>query len=82
MTLEWLRRQVWDEVRPEYTCGDSRVDFFMRRGETRYLMEVKGCTLERDGAGFFPDAPTERGAKHLRELIRAAEEGYRRLFRA
>ena len=39
-------------------------------------MEVKGCTLEKDGIGYFPDAPTERGVKHLRELIRASGEGY------
>jgi sugar fermentation stimulation protein len=48
----------------------------MERGEERYLMEVKGCTLEVDGVGYFPDAPTERGVKHLRELMRAASEGY------
>ena len=77
VVLEWLRQQDWDEIRPEYTYGASRVDFFMRKGTNRYLMEVKGCTLEREGIGFFPDAPTERGAKHLRELIRAAAEGYR-----
>ena len=59
------------------TYGASRVDFFMRKGANRYLMEVKGCTLERNGIGFFPDAPTERGAKHIRELIRAVSEGYR-----
>ena len=40
-------------------------------------MEVKGCTLERDGIGYFPDAPTDRGVKHLRELAKAASEGYR-----
>ena len=74
--LEWLRGQEWDEIRPEYTYGTSRVDFFMRRGSEKYLMEVKGCTLERDGTGFFPDAPTERGAKHVRELTKAAAEGY------
>ena len=39
-------------------------------------MEVKGCTLEIDGIGYFPDAPTERGVKHVRELIRARQEGY------
>ena len=39
-------------------------------------MEVKGCTLEKDGIGYFPDAPTERGVKHLRELMRASGEGY------
>ena len=77
VVLEWLRQQNWDEIRPEYAYGASRVDFFMRKGLKRYLMEVKGCTLERNGTGFFPDAPTERGVKHLRELIRAASEGYR-----
>ena len=48
----------------------------MRKGDQNTLMEVKGCTLERDGTGFFPDAPTERGVKHIRELIRAAGEGW------
>ena len=76
VTMEWLLRQPWDEIHPEYTFGSSRVDFFMRRDGVKYLMEVKGCTLERDGVGFFPDAPTERGTKHIRELICAAEEGY------
>ena len=42
----------------------------------KYLLEVKGCTLERDGIGYFPDAPTERGVKHLRELTKAIQEGY------
>ena len=42
----------------------------------KYLIEVKGCTLERDGIGYFPDAPTERGVKHLRELTKAVKEGY------
>ncbi|MBQ6607546.1 MAG: DNA/RNA nuclease SfsA, partial [Firmicutes bacterium] len=42
----------------------------------KYLMEVKGCTLEFDGIGYFPDAPTERGVKHIRELIKAKAEGY------
>ena len=77
VTLEWLRQQDWDEIRPEYAYGASRVDFFMRKGSQRFLMEVKGCTLERNGIGYFPDAPTERGTKHIRELIRASAEGYR-----
>ena len=80
VTLEWLQRQDWDEVHPEYAFGESRIDFFMRRGNGRYLMEVKGCTLERNGIGFFPDAPTGRGTKHVRELIRAAVEGYRAIL--
>ena len=73
---EWLDTQGFDLVRPEHTYGSSRIDFYMERGKDRYLMEVKGCTLEVDGIGYFPDAPTERGVKHLRELIRAAEAGY------
>ncbi len=76
VVLEWLRGQDWDEIHPEYVYGASRIDFYMRRGSDRCLMEVKGCTLERDGIGYFPDAPTERGTRHIRELMRAAEEGY------
>ncbi len=48
----------------------------MERGKETYLMEVKGCTLEIDGMGYFPDAPTERGVKHIRELIKAKKAGY------
>lgn len=73
---EWLLTKDYTLVKPEYTYGDSRLDFYMERGEERFLMEVKGCTLERNGIGYFPDAPTERGVKHLRELRKAAGEGY------
>ena len=73
---EWLLQQDYTCVRPEYTYGDSRIDFYMERGEERYLMEVKGCTLEVDGIGYFPDAPTDRGIKHLHELSKAVDEGY------
>lgn len=76
LVKEWLEGQDYDLVRPEYTYGDSRIDFYMERGKEKYLMEVKGCTLERDGVGYFPDAPTERGVKHIRELIKAKEAGY------
>ena len=48
----------------------------MERQGQKYLLEVKGCTRERDGIGFFPDAPTERGVKHIHELIKAKKEGY------
>ncbi len=77
---EWLLKQGFSRVVPEYTYGDSRVDFYMERvsdeGEViSYLMEVKGCTLELDGIGYFPDAPTERGVKHIRELIKAKANG-------
>lgn len=74
---EWLEKQQYDLVRPEYTYGDSRIDFYLERGEERTLMEVKGCTLEEDGIGYFPDAPTERGVKHLHELANAVKDGYR-----
>ena len=76
VAAEWLRKQSFDRITPEYTFGDSRIDFYMERGGHRFLMEVKGCTLERDGIGYFPDAPTERGIKHLRELAHAADQGY------
>lgn len=74
---EWLEAQDFDRVQPEYRYGDSRIDFYMERAGEKILVEVKGCTLEFDGIGYFPDAPTERGTKHLRELTRAVREGYR-----
>lgn len=73
---EWLATQGYDLVIPEYTYGDSRIDFYMERGNEKFLMEVKGCTLEIDGIGYFPDAPTERGVKHILELIKAKQAGY------
>ncbi|MBR4760972.1 MAG: DNA/RNA nuclease SfsA [Lachnospiraceae bacterium] len=77
---EWLAGQGYDVVKPEYTYGDSRIDFYMEKGKKKYLMEVKGCTLEIDGVGYFPDAPTERGIKHIRELMKAKEEGYQAML--
>ena len=65
-----------DEVRPEYNYGDSRFDIFARSGSSRKLMEVKGVTLEKDGTALFPDAPTERGLKHVRELEASLDDGY------
>ncbi|MBR3736221.1 MAG: DNA/RNA nuclease SfsA [Lachnospiraceae bacterium] len=73
---EWLETRAYDRVIPEYAYGDSRIDFYMERGKEKFLMEVKGCTLEVDGIGYFPDAPTERGIKHIRELIKAKKAGY------
>ena len=64
------------KVRPEHKFRESRFDFYMEAQKRRILMEVKGCTLERGNIGYFPDAPTERGVKHLKELQIAAEEGY------
>ncbi|MBR4376050.1 MAG: DNA/RNA nuclease SfsA [Spirochaetia bacterium] len=76
VALEYLQTQGYDVIIPEYTYGDSRIDFYMEKGKKKYLMEVKGCTLERNGIGYFPDAPTERGVKHIHELIKAKKEGY------
>ncbi|MBO5373479.1 MAG: DNA/RNA nuclease SfsA [Lachnospiraceae bacterium] len=76
LTLEWLKQQNYTCIKPEYKYGDSRIDFYMEKNEEKYLMEVKGCTLEADGIGYFPDAPTERGIKHLHELTKAAKIGY------
>lgn len=64
-------------VHPEYTYGNSRVDFYFECGREKCLMEVKGVTLERDRIAYFPDAPTQRGVKHIRELEAALEKGYR-----
>ena len=77
---EWLRqgglgcREI--TIRPEYKYGDSRFDFFLEADGRKAFMEVKGVTLEEDGIARFPDAPTERGVKHIRELQRALAEGY------
>ena len=73
---EWLDRQDYEYIKPEYTYGRSRIDFYMEKNGEKYLMEVKGCTLEIEGTGYFPDAPTERGVKHLRELAAAVSNGY------
>ena len=77
---EWLGTQGYDKVVSEYVYGESRIDFYMERDGEKYLMEVKGCTLERDGIGYFPDAPTERGVKHLRELAKALKDGYKAML--
>jgi len=76
VAYEWLKTKDYDYIKPEYTYGSSRVDFYMEKSGKKYLMEVKGCTLEIDGVGYFPDAPTERGVKHLKELTAAAERGF------
>lgn len=78
---EWLDKKDYSKVIPEYKYGSSRIDFYMEKQNDngqpeRFLMEVKGCTLEIDGIGYFPDAPTERGVKHIYELIKAKEAGY------
>ncbi|MDE7262582.1 MAG: DNA/RNA nuclease SfsA, partial [Oscillospiraceae bacterium] len=64
-------------IRPEFTWEDSRFDFMLEDFRGRVFVEVKGVTLEEGGEVRFPDAPTERGVKHLRGLQRAAALGYR-----
>ena len=76
---EWLAGGGLGEItdlRPEVKHGDSRYDFSFVKDGKRCFLEVKGCTLEQDGVCAFPDAPTERGAKHIRGLTVAAGEGY------
>ena len=77
---EWVRAGQFlpnvTVVRSETRYGDSRFDFYVEAGGKRHFVEVKGVTLEEDGVVRFPDAPTQRGVKHLEELIRARENGY------
>lgn len=66
-----------EQIRREVTYGQSRFDLaFIIEGKPAF-MEVKGVTLEKDGVALFPDAPTDRGVKHLEELARAVKDGYR-----
>lgn len=64
------------ELKGEYTNGDSRFDFSFIKDGKRCFLEVKGVTLETDGICAFPDAPTERGTKHLRGLTELAKQGF------
>lgn len=67
---------VPDLVKAEQTFGNSRFDLYYEAGQRRGFVEVKGVTLEENAVARFPDAPTQRGAKHLRELQVAVEQGY------
>ncbi|MDE6023988.1 MAG: DNA/RNA nuclease SfsA [Lachnospiraceae bacterium] len=77
---EWLRKgNIFSEhafIRREYTYGSSRFDFYIEDGRRKAFLEVKGVTLEQDGYAAFPDAPTERGIKHIEELISCMDAGY------
>lgn len=77
---EWLRSgRFFKEVtyiKPEYKYKNSRFDFYVEANGKKILIEVKGVTLENNGVVSFPDAPTERGIKHLNELTDALENGY------
>ncbi|MBE6775518.1 MAG: DNA/RNA nuclease SfsA [Ruminococcaceae bacterium] len=63
-------------IRPECKYGSSRFDFYVEYEDKRAFIEVKGVTLENSGVVSFPDAPTERGSKHLRELCQCIKDGY------
>ncbi len=63
-------------VKPEQAYGSSRFDFYVETSERKLFVEVKGVTLEENGAARFPDAPTLRGIKHLQELVRCLQDGY------
>ena len=64
-------------VRPEVFFEDSRLDFLLETETGRHYVEVKGVTLESGGHVYFPDAPTERGVRHLHTLMQAVEQGHR-----
>ena len=80
VVAEWLKKGAFvssdARIFREKTHGASRFDFYIEDGDRRIFLEVKGCTLEKDGVALFPDAPTERGVKHLRELADCIEEGF------
>ena len=65
---------VYDYIKPEAKYKDSRLDFYMEKGKEKIWLEVKGCTLTIGKAAMFPDAPTKRGLKHLRELEELSRE--------
>lgn len=77
---EWLKKSgLFSEnaiIMREKTFGKSRFDFYIEDGNRKIFLEVKGVTLEYDGVVMFPDAPTERGVKHINELITCIENGY------
>lgn len=76
---EWLQQGGLGEIKNlkwEYTHGDSRFDFAFEKDGRRCFLEVKGVTLENDGICAFPDAPTERGVKHLKGLAGLAQQGF------
>lgn len=77
---EWLKKnQLFSEnavIKREVRFGNSRFDFYVEDGERKAFIEVKGVTLENDGVVSFPDAPTERGVKHINELIACFEQGF------
>lgn len=77
VAAEWLRTKLPDAIiRREVRFGASRFDFYIEDGKRRIFLEVKGVTLEQDGVARFPDAPTERGVRHIRELTDCKAQGF------
>ena len=80
LVKEWLEEgnliEEITRIRPECAYGNSRIDLYVEAGERKIFIEVKGVTLEEDGRVRFPDAPSERAIKHVRELEKAVQEGY------
>ena len=80
VVAEWLQKgELFSQnatIKREVKFGNSRFDFFIEDGERKAFIEVKGVTLENNGVVSFPDAPTERGVKHINELISCLEQGY------
>jgi len=83
LVLEALRKKELQEfsqynlVKPEHLYGNSRFDFLLSDGYEHCLLEVKSCTLVKDGVAMFPDAETKRGRRHVEDLLKAKREGYR-----
>lgn len=80
VVYEWLKEgnliTDYDELKSEKAYGSSRFDFYISSAQRKAFVEVKGVTLEEDGIVRFPDAPTQRGIKHLRELSQAVRDGF------
>lgn len=83
LILEALRNRdvrelsEYNIIKPEYSYGHTRFDFFLTNEHESCLLETKSCTLVKNGAALFPDAETERGRRHVRDLMKAKKEGYR-----
>lgn len=77
---EWVQHGCFmsdvDLIKPECKYGNSRFDFYIEAGDRKIFAEIKGVTLEENGVVMFPDAPTERGVKHIRELCECIKNGY------
>ncbi len=78
---EWLvKAKLFNNpvlIKPEAKYGNSRFDFYVETEEDKIFIEVKGVTLEENNVALFPDAPTERGVKHIKELIECTGKGYK-----